>query len=239
MTTRLIGKLPPDVEAELIAAASIADPRQRLRAIDEASRRARERYPHLYKGTRELAQVRLEDVRLAFPALFEPQAVGDGEPAYGARFIIDPAQKKLVRQLDEAVEQAAKDKWGEKAPGILSKILKDGKSAFLKEDYCNKNGDPYDGFEDMFALGTRSQTRPLVIDQKKQPLTKNDGKPYAGCYVNAIVEVWAQDNGYGRRINAQLKGVQFVRDGAAFGGGAPASADDFEDLSVEDDDSLE
>jgi len=70
-----------------------------------------------------------------------------------------------------------------------------------------------------------------VVDRDRTPLVAADGKPYAGCYVTAIVELWPQDNQYGRRINATLSGVQFERDGDAFGGSAPASADDFDDLS--------
>jgi hypothetical protein len=31
--------------------------------------------------------------------------------------------------------------------------------------------------------------------------------------------VWAQDNQYGKRINAALRAVQFVKDGAPFGEG--------------------
>ncbi|EOA7521129.1 ssDNA-binding protein, partial [Escherichia coli] len=35
----------------------------------------------------------------------------------------------------------------------------------------------------------------------------------------------------GKRINASLGGVQFLRDGDAFAGGGVASADDFDDIS--------
>jgi len=31
--------------------------------------------------------------------------------------------------------------------------------------------------------------------------------------------VWAQDNQYGKRINAKLRAVQFYKDGAPFGEG--------------------
>ena len=59
-----------------------------------------------------------------------------------------------------------------------------------------------------------------------------DGLPYSGCYVNASIELWAQDNNYGKRINASLRGVQFYRDGdAVAGGGGPASEDEFDDLA--------
>ena len=189
-----------------------------------------------------MPKIRLENVRLAFPALFEPQAIGDGEPAFGARFIIDPANKKMVAAIDAAIAQAAAEqaKWKGKHEQILAKIIKDGACAFLKDDYEDKNGDAYAGFEGMYSLGTRSKAKPLVIDRDKSPLVASDGRPYGGCYVVASVEIWAQDNSFGRRINAQLKGVQFYRDGDAFSGGTPASADDFEDLADGvDDDELE
>ena len=174
-------------------------------------------------------KVKLENVRLAFPALYKPQAIGDGEPAFGARFIIPP-KHPAVKLLDEAIEAVAREKWKDKAPGVLAKINKDGMNCFLKGDYEDKNGEPYDGFAGNYALGARSAAKPLVIDRDKSPLTEADGRPYAGCYVVAQVDIWAQDNGYGRRINAQLAGVQFYKDGDAFTGGRPADPDDFDSL---------
>jgi hypothetical protein len=43
-----------------------------------------------------------------------------------------------------------------------------------------------------------------------------------------LTDVWPQDNAYGKRVIASLKGVQFVKNGDAFSGGAPASADEFD-----------
>ena len=45
---------------------------------------------------------------------------------------------------------------------------------------------------------------------------------YRGCYVNALIEVYAMDQ-YGDQVNAKLVGIQFRRDGDAFGS-APARA---------------
>ena len=89
----------------------------------------------------------------------------------------------------------------------------------------------YDGFPGNLYVSARSTTRPLVINNDKSPLTEQDGKPYAGCYVNASIELWAQDNNYGKRVNASLRGVQFLRDGDAFAGGGAASEDEFDDIS--------
>jgi hypothetical protein len=78
----------------------------------------------------------------------------------------------------------------------------------------------------------------MIIDKDKSPLTEDDEKLYAGCYVNAIVELWYQNNNYGKRVNANLLGVQFFKDGEPFGDGVSASEDDF-DMFDDDDDGLD
>lgn len=83
-------------------------------------------------------------------------------------------------------------------------------------------------------VSARNALRPLVVDVNKAPLTAEDGKPYAGCYVNASIELWTQDNNYGKRVNATLRGVQFYKDGESFAGGGVASDDDFDDLTADD-----
>jgi hypothetical protein len=44
--------------------------------------------------------------------------------------------------------------------------------------------------------------------------------------VNTNVTLWTQDNKFGKAIRANLRIVQFVKDGKAFSGSAPANADD-------------
>jgi len=179
-------------------------------------------------------KVKLNKVRLAFPTLFEPKAVnGEGEPRFSAAFPIEPGSAN-AKALAAAMAAVAKDKWGEKAPAILKELKAKGRVCY-KETPLSKDGEVYDGFEDMHTVNASNKARPLVIDRDKAPLTAADGKPYGGCYVNASLELWAQDNGFGKRINATLKGVQFAEDGDAFGGGAPASPDDFDDLGVNED----
>ena len=172
-------------------------------------------------------KLHLSNVRLAFPKLFEPETFnGEGKPAYSAAFIIDPKHPDMAK-VKAAIEQVAAEKWTAKAKPILAAIL-------AKDDSCLHNGDlkaQYEGFEGNHYLSSRCYTRPLVINADKTPLAAQDGRPYAGCYVNASIEIWAQDNGFGKRVNATLKGVQFLRAGDAFAGGAPASEDEFDDVS--------
>jgi hypothetical protein len=171
-------------------------------------------------------KIRLDNVRIAFPALWEPRTVnGEGKPAFSATFILDPDDFQ-VTAINQAIEQVAKEKWGEKAGAILKQLRLQDKTPLHDGDRKSN----YDGFAGNFYLSARSTTRPLVIDRDKSPLTERDGRPYAGCYVNASIELWAQDNAYGKRINAGLRGVQFARDGEAFAGGGAASEDEFEEI---------
>lgn len=171
---------------------------------------------------------KLKAVRLAFPALWEPETVnGEGKPAYSGTFLIEPTDPQ-VKAINAVIEAVAKDKWGAKAGDVL-KALRAG------DKVCLHNGDlkaQYDGFAGNFFVTARNVLRPLVVDADKTPLTEADGKPYSGCYVNVNIEIWAQDNKFGKRVNANLLGVQFVRDGDRFGGGGRvADVDDFDDVT--------
>jgi hypothetical protein len=166
-------------------------------------------------------------VRIAFPALFQPQSFGEGEPAYSAKFIV-PKDHPQIADLRTAMQKVAKEKWNDKAPGVLKLLIEDKKVAFVERDYLNKSGEPYDGFAGTFYLSTRSpKTKPSVFDAANRPVSESDGVVYSGCYVDASVEFYAQDNKYGRRVNCNIRGVRFVGHGEAFGGGAPAQADEF------------
>ena len=41
-------------------------------------------------------------------------------------------------------------------------------------------------------------------------MTEADNLIYSGCYVNGKVDIWGQDNKYGKRVNAKLIAVQYV-----------------------------
>ena len=93
----------------------------------------------------------------------------------------------------------------------------------------------FGGFAGCMSIKASTKRRPIVINRDKSPITEDDGIIYPGCYVNAIIEVWAQNNAWGKRVNANLLGVQFVADGEPFGSGVSASADDFDVVESDDD----
>lgn len=174
-------------------------------------------------------KIMLRDVRLAFPSLWKPTApASGGEPAFSASFLM-PKSHPQMAELKSALIAVAKEKWPTKFEEVL-KALKAG------DKLCLHDGDvksDYEGYAGNMFVSARAKVKPTVIGAHREELLEQDGKPYSGCYVNASLELWAMDNNFGKRINAQLRGVQFVRDGDAFSGGSrAAAADEFEDISA-------
>lgn len=175
-------------------------------------------------------KLKLKNVRLAFPVLFEAKTVnGEGEPAFSASFLMPPDHPS-VADINAAVEEIGKGKWGAKWPSIKKELAAKDKLPIHDGDLKER----YAGFAGNVYVNARSKVRPGVFDRDTSTLQASDGKPYAGCYVVGSIELYAQDNNYGKRVNATLRGVQFLKDGEAFSGGAPAGADEFEDLGVDE-----
>lgn len=182
-------------------------------------------------ASQPIGRFMIREARLAFPALFSPRAVkGEGQPRFSATLLLD-ANDPQIAAIKKTIQAVARDKWKDKAPAVLTSLEKVGKVALHDGDEKAQ----YDGFEGtMFiAASAKENAPPAVLDGARQRLTERSGKPYAGCYVNASVEFWAQDNAYGKRVNATLRGIQFVRDGDAFGAGSRAAEpDEFDEIDV-------
>jgi len=173
-------------------------------------------------------KIKIENVRLAFPNLFEPKAAKAGQKAkYSAAFIF-PKDHPAVAIIRDAMVAVAKAKWGDKWESIYAGLRAADKLAVHDGDAKSE----YGGYAGNLFVNASNEVRPLVLGggpDGKAPLSASDGKPYSGCYVNALVELWAQAHAeHGKRINASLMGVQFFKDGERLSGGATAAADDFD-----------
>lgn len=176
-----------------------------------------------------------KNVRGSFLHVFEPRKNDDGtQGGYEATGIISPDDPQ-IKEFEKLIDAVAKEKWKDKAPAMLKTLRATDKT-------CVHNGDnkaTLDGYAGNYYVKANAQTKPLVIDRDKTELTKVDGKPYSGCYVDMKVQVWAQDNKYGKRVNASLRYVQFRKDGDAFSSAPPATADEAPDISDEDEQAVE
>ena len=175
----------------------------------------------------------VKNARLSFPSLFRATSFQPDHPKkFSATFVVekDTEQHKALKQ---EMLRVAEEKWPGKGKDVLKQLKAQGKLAV--RDGAEKG--QMDGFGDSVVFFNAStDKRPGVFDKGRNPVSEEDGLIYPGCYVNAQVEFWCQDNQYGKRINAQLRGVQFAGDGDPLGGGGPpATAEDFPELEDEDD----
>ena len=164
-----------------------------------------------------MSKIKLSNVRLSFPNIFKRATFQGVEGKFEATFLLNKkTQADQIEKLQSAIDEA----------------IKEAKVKVPKDKYCLKDGDDfeYDGYERHMAFKASTNKRPTLIDRDKSPLVEDDGKPYAGCYVNAIVDIWIQSNDFGKRANSNLFGIQFYADGDAFGSGDIDVTDEFDEF---------
>lgn len=165
----------------------------------------------------------LKNVRLSYPALFRPKSMTapDGKqtaPKYGAVFIthLPNAERDELLDLITHVFQS-------KCPGKT--LAADKKFARRGDD----TGKPeYAGA--IVISASESVERPPKVYNRAGKITASEAEVYSGCMVDAVIRPWAQDNQWGKRVNASLVAVKFVGDNEPFG---LPPIDDAELLGVE------
>ena len=167
--------------------------------------------------------IKMANVRLSFPSLFQTEIfAGDDTEKYAATFILDPQEhKNVIKEIESEIKRLTDEKF-------------DGKA--LKYDrVCLKDGDDSgtDLLEGKYTIKATTKKRPLTINRDKSQVTEDDDIFYAGCYVNAIISLWAQNNQWGKRINASLGGVRFCSHGEPFQAGG-VDADEFDMFNDDD-----
>jgi len=171
----------------------------------------------------------LRNVRLSFPTLWTPKA-GDepgAKPKYSATFLLDKkGNSREIEALKAAIENVKKtsDKLrGNKRP--VKSPLREGSDKSHLDGYNESN---------MF-ITARNHRKVGVVDAVRDEtgelriLTEADGRPYAGCIVNARVECYGYNHPKsGPGISFSLLNVQFVKDGEPFGDAPMNATDGFE-----------
>ncbi len=181
--------------------------------------------------------IKLKRVRMSFPRLYKPRAFReDQEPRFEGTFLLDPSDKmhaKHIEEIAEVGEAIALEVWPKAIPKSLV-------PCYGLSDEANPPLE-YDGYTGMYFVRTSANLKnpPRMFDQGRNellidPQTGAEPRiPYAGCYVNATITLWVMNNQFGKRINANMRLVQFVADGEAFGA---KPADPEEELDILDDD---
>jgi hypothetical protein len=177
-------------------------------------------------------RVRIQNVRFNYTnSLFTAQVPqqGEGKAKFSVVAII-PRDHPQLAEIKAAMSETAVAKWGAKAGETLKQLQ-------AADRLCLHDGDAKSdkaGYAGNLFINASNELRPLVVGPSQEVLTAADGKPYSGSYGNVIVEFWAQDNKFGKRVNASLMGAQHVKDGERLSGGGIAAADDFEAIPQPD-----
>ena len=181
----------------------------------------------------------LPAARVAFVQVFTPRAFEEGmEPVYSLTALLDPnipEHKAAIKQVRKAAADLMVEAWGSKKVDLKHVCF-----GFADDDMAER----YDGYEGMFWVRVKNKRRPVVIDRDKSALAEDDGRLYSGSFCNVSMDMWCQKKSkYGKNISGNLRGVQFVRDGDAFGGQKVDVDKEFPDMTAStasaDDDDLD
>lgn len=163
-------------------------------------------------------KLKLLKVRLSYAFLGKPKAFGknpapDADKSYQATFLLGKvAHAAHIKECRANAIQMLKDKYGENYPKGFKLCLRDG---------MEREDTPGYGESIMFISSSRrEQDGPgQFVDEAVRPVlgAAIDQKFYSGCYVNATLRMWIQDNSFGKRINCEYTALQFHSDGERFG----------------------
>lgn len=176
------------------------------------------------KADKTIGEVMLLEVRVSFTEVYErgKDTVNEEGETVPGKFKSNGLMEKGTRrgEANKALIVAAcgrvkAAKWGANPPKLKP------------EKVCLRDGDleDYDGYANNWFIVASDKNQPVLItkhkDSKGNWIPAKEGQIYSGCYCNMLVNIWAQDNKFGKRLNASLRALQFVRDGEAFSGAAP------------------
>lgn len=167
----------------------------------------------------------LREVILSFPQLFVPkQILGQGDPKYGACFLIDPnTQSDQLDAIVRAIEAAANSEKGwPKGEWKAKRALKDDAVFHWPLSKGEARGH-VNGYLGRYYVNAKSNEKPGVVDQSVQPVL-DASKIYPGLIVNASISFFPYKiPRWG--VGCGLNGIQIVRDGERLGGRPDPTAD--------------
>jgi hypothetical protein len=174
--------------------------------------------------------IRISGVRFSYPHLAKAYK-GDndaGEAKFGIVGMLPKSTHKAARDLiNERIDELLKEN-KVKALASDKKFLRDGDESG-KEDYA-----------DHWTVSARETRRPPLRDRQNNVVEPEDAAEVfqPGYWGDILIRPWYQNNNYGKRVNAGLSSVQFVKEDETFGEGRISDEeldDTFEDYGDPDD----
>jgi hypothetical protein len=174
----------------------------------------------------------LSNVRVGFADIAVPKPktkMKDGqqitENVWSATFLMEPSHSGFVKFWEQYAKIAA-EKWKQNAQAVMNMIQNDKKSRCYGDGNTSVNMTslkPYAGFPNNYYITASKTSKPQIMDAEGLPVSPlNDiawsdaaRRIYRGCYVNAAIKPWLQDNVHGKGVRCELAAIQFSCDGEA------------------------
>ncbi|ALA45464.1 hypothetical protein ADP64_000006 [Achromobacter phage phiAxp-2] len=168
--------------------------------------------------------MRIDNVIASYPHLDERWSKADSKTGKKP-----PEKYSLVGLLDKKTHGEAYELIEER----IKALEKEAKIKVALDDWFCRDGDRTrkEENEGRWTLNASEQREVTIRDVKGNKLRDEKGNLvgvehaneikemfYPGCVVSIMIRPWAQDNEFGKKINAGLVAVKFMRDGDRLGG---------------------
>lgn len=176
--------------------------------------------------------IRIDNVRGSYVHLDKPYKGksddGDGKEAVAKFSIVGILPKKTHGEAKELILEA------------ISAVLKDNKDAKVAKDKrFIRDGDDLEKeeYEGAYTVSAREERKPKCRDRNGNLVDDIEAIRedfVSGYWFNILIRPWYQDNKFGKRVNAGLVGVQFVKKDKPFGEGQIDESDAWETVGGDD-----
>lgn len=170
----------------------------------------------------------VSNARLSYFYGFKPYEGDDGNKSYCAHLII-PESHPQMGAIQKLIRKVAENKFKGQADVVLKQLAAQDRLCIHRGDVSKPGQDAYKG---KLYISASSKIKPRILATvggiNQEIDEDHDSAPYSGAWANVKINIWAQNNKWGKRINAGLMGVQFVRhDDRLSGAGRVASIEEF------------
>lgn len=150
-------------------------------------------------------RVILKNVEISYPNLFTAVSNENtgGDEQYSVTFKIKKNDVQ-INNLYQAIDKALEEKYGAEVPKMKGTFLRDGDESGWK------------GFEDCFFVAAKNKLKPKIYNKDNQLIYEEDDYPQSNDICDIVIDIWIQDNKFGKRINCWLQGVRLVKEGKRF-----------------------
>lgn len=175
--------------------------------------------------------IRISGVRFSYPHLRRPYKGDDdkGEAKFGVVALLPKKTHRAAKDLiKERIEELLKEN-KVKALSSDKKFLRDGDASGKAEH------------EGHYTVSARESRRPPLRNRDNSVVEPEDADEVfqPGYWGDVLIRPWYQNNKFGKRVNAGLSSVQFVKKDEVFGEGRLSDEDlddTFENYGDPDDD---